>query len=248
MVPAASALVASLLDLVLPSDCAACRRPGSQLCGSCLAELLGPPLGRHAPTPAPPGLPPLVVARAYDGVARALLLAHKERGRLRLARPLGQALALAVGVLDPPVGALLVPVPSSRAAVRQRGHDHARRLAAAAAHASHEPRAARAARASEGPAALDMRLRVVPALVPARAVVDQSGLTSAQRAANLAGALRAAGPVAGRPVVVVDDVVTTGATLVEAARALTAAGAVVVGAACVAGTQRRAGARMEQPA
>ena len=62
------------------------------------------------------------------------------------------------------------------------------------------------------------------------------------RAANLAGALQARGPLHGLPVVLVDDVVTTGATLTEASRALGAAGARVCGAAVVAATQRRAGA------
>ena len=63
------------------------------------------------------------------------------------------------------------------------------------------------------------------------------------RAANLAGSLSVPGRlvalVAGRPVVIVDDVVTTGATLTEAARALRAAGAEVVAAASVAATSRR---------
>ena len=77
-------------------------------------------------------------------------------------------------------------------------------------------------------------------LVPARSAADQSGLSTAERAANLHGALRAAGVVRG-PVLVVDDVVTTGATLVEAARALTVGGHQVVGAAVVAATSRRSG-------
>lgn len=70
-------------------------------------------------------------------------------------------------------------------------------------------------------------------------MADQSGLNVAQRAANLAGALAVRRPVAGLEVVVVDDVMTTGATLVEAARALRAGGAQVRGAAVVAATRRR---------
>jgi len=77
-------------------------------------------------------------------------------------------------------------------------------------------------------------------LVPARSVADQSGLSTAERTANLHGALRATTAVRG-PVLVVDDVVTTGATLVEAARALTAVGHQVAGAAVVAATSRRSG-------
>lgn len=212
-------LLADLLDLVLPRSCAGCADPGRLLCRDCRSRL-GPPRA-HRPEPCPDGLPPLVVAAPYAGVARGALLAHKERGRLGLVRPLGSALAAAVAALDPPPGALLVPVPSSPEAVRERGHDHALRLATAAA------------RGLPG-------VRARPLLVVRRAVADQAGLGAADRAANLAGALAARRPLPGRVVVVVDDVVTTGATLVEAARALHAAGARVHGAAAVAGTQRRA--------
>ena len=209
-------MLADLLDLVLPRACAGCAAPGRTLCAACLRLLDHP--RPHRPQPCPPGLPPLVTAASYDGPVRASLLAHKEHGRLGLARPLGAALASAVAALDcGPV--LLVPVPSSPAAVRARGQDHARRLAAAAARALPGARAAFV-------------------LVPARRVADQSGLDAAGRAANLAGALRARRPLQGVPVVVVDDVVTTGATLAEAARALRAAGADVRGAAVVAATAR----------
>ena len=210
-------MLADLLDLVLPRDCAGCSAPGRTLCDTCMLGLGSP--RRHRPDPCPPGLPRLVAAASYDGGVRAALLSHKERGRLGLARPLGAALAAAVRELDPPRPVLLVPVPSSPAAVRERGQDHARRLARAAA------------RGVPGAVAR-------PLLAPARTVADQSGLDAAGRAANLAGAMRVRRPVRGLPVVVVDDVVTTGATLAEAARALRLAGAEVHGCAVVAATVR----------
>lgn len=215
-------MLSDLIDLVLPRSCAGCPLTGVSLCAGCRALLTGPAVGLVRPDPCPPGLPPLAAFAHYDGPLQRLLLSHKEKGRLQLTRPLGGALASAVLVHRRPA-VVLCPVPSSPKAVRQRGHDHAMRLATAAAAA--------------------LRRREVEAaacrlLLPAREVADQAGLTTVQRAANLRGALRGV----GRPVlsvVLVDDVVTTGATLVEAARALAAAGHEVVGAAVVAATRRR---------
>lgn len=215
-------MLADLLDLLLPRSCPGCRLPGTALCDGCALLLRGAAQGLTRPDPCPPGLPPVAALLPYAAEVQRLLLAHKEHGRLGLTQPLGEGLATAV-LVHGRGPFVLCPVPSARSAVRARGHDHARRLAAVAA-ASVRSRGGSATAAS--------------LLLPARAVADQSGLTSAQRAANLRGALRAVGPV-GAPVVVVDDVMTTGATLVEATRALQAAGHVVAGAAVVAATVRR---------
>jgi predicted amidophosphoribosyltransferase len=213
------ALLAAAVDLVLPGVCAGCGSPGEQVCPGCAGRLEAGRPHRATPDPCPPGLPRTYAAVPYDAVVRGLLVAHKERGRLRLGQPLGALLAGAVLQMRPGE-VVLVPVPSSRAAVRARGHDHALRLA-------------RAAAGSAG-------LVAAALLVPTRVVADQAGLDTAARAANLAGALAVRRPLAGLPVVVVDDVVTTGATLVEAARALRAGGARVLGAAVVAAVSRRA--------
>jgi predicted amidophosphoribosyltransferase len=118
---------------------------------------------------------------------------------------------------------LLVPVPSSPAALRARGRDHVRELTG---------RAVTELRAAGVPAA-EARL-----LVRRGRVRDSAGLGAAQRRANLAGTfVRAAAPPPGALLVVVDDVVTSGATLTEAAAALAADDAPVL-AAVVAATPR----------
>jgi predicted amidophosphoribosyltransferase len=213
----------ALLDLVLPRDCSGCGLPGLTLCGTCVDLIGGPAKGLVRPSPCPDGLPPVSAALPYEGQAQRLLLAHKERGQLQLTRPLCEALAIAAHVHALPPSFLLCPIPSSPAAVRARGHDHAMRLASGTA---------RRLRAG-GVNARSRRL-----LTPARALADQSGLTAQERAANLAGALVARG-LPGPPVLLVDDVMTTGATLVEGARSLAAGGHQVVGAVVLAATTRR---------
>jgi predicted amidophosphoribosyltransferase len=213
-------VLAALLDLVLPQPCAGCGGPGPWCasCGDVLALAARRPLGRHAPDPVPSGFPPASAAAVYDGPVRGALLAHKERGRLGLVVPLSAALAAAVRELAPPPDAVLVPIPSSRSAVRARGHDHALRLAR------------RAGR--------ELGLAAVPLLAPARRIDDSAGLDARRRAANLAGAFRLRGTAGVASVVLVDDVVTTGASLAEASRTLTSAGVRVAGAATVAATTR----------
>ncbi len=201
------------------------------------------------PRPVPSGLPGVWAGAPYADEVRAVLLAHKERGALRLAGPLGWVLAGAVrGLWRGGESLLLVPVPSARRSVAGRGHDPVRRIALAAARELRRPGAAAAAAAGtgvgEGAGAPPEETRarpgvhVLPALRQLRPVADQAGLSAPERRANLAGALGvrrgAERLLSGQPVVLVDDLVTTGATLAEAARAVTAAGGRVIGAAVVA--------------
>ncbi len=203
------------LALALPVDCCACGVHSRALCGACVDAL--------RPVPARRLVDGGVVVHSglvYDGVAAAAMRALKEQGRTALARDLAPARWAALGALAAAAGGgdlVVVPVPSSAAAARRRGFAVVELLAR---------------RAGVAPVRL---------LRPARGTADQRGLSRDDRRANVAGSLHAA-PAAGLRVVVVDDVVTTGATVREAQRALLAAGAEVVGAAAVAATPLRGAA------
>lgn len=162
--------------------------------------------------------PPAYALGRYRGSARRAVLAYKERARHNLAAPLGQALAEALRRL-PEVRAgpwNLVPAPSRAAAGRRRGGQHMLVLA----------RHCAAALAGAGQVAA-----VAPALRLDAGARDSVGLDAGERAANLRGRLRhvpAGSPPAGVPVVLLDDVITTGATAAACTSVLTAAGLPVV--------------------
>lgn len=220
---------AASADLLLGATCVGCERPGVSLCARCAVVFQAMPF-QSSPDPCPPGLPAVWAVTAYDTVARAVLVAHKEEGRLALARPLGRALAVSVlGLLassrsSGPATVRLVRVPSRRETVRERGHDPLLRMAREAGRALRR-------------AGVDVK--VASPLRITREVVDQSGLGAAERAANLSGAFTASRSHGAAPCVVVDDIITTGATAVEACRALRTAGSEVLGVAVVAATRRR---------
>lgn len=198
-------VLAAAADLVLPGTCAGCGHPGPRWCPPCATALAAAPqvsvLGDGTPVHA---------AALHAGPARDLLLAVKERGRAEARDVVAAALAHVVTALAGPRPVVLVPVPARAASRRLRGGDLVADLAA---------RAARDRRAAGVPTRVERVLRV------RRRVLDQTALDAAGRRANLAGALVAVGAVPPGPCVVVDDVVTTGATAAEAVRALRAAGA-----------------------
>jgi ComF family protein len=221
-----SRITGALLDalaVLSPVDCAGCGSPDRALCEHCQLEL--------EPAVTPRTLPDgstVFTALRYEGVVRRTLLALKESGRTDVAKPLSASLSAAVerAALEPAAlerasldraahpGVEFLAVPTSRSAWRRRGYD---------------PVALLCKRAGYEPAKL---------LRSARATRSQKTLGSDDRALNLHDSMKSRVPLCGRRFILVDDVVTTGATLAEAARAVRAAGGEVVGYAALAFTPR----------
>ena len=205
-----------LLELLLPPACAGCGRFGRVLCADCVAGFrnAGAPEDRFAA--ADPGLlvgdalELAVAAFAHAGTLRRALQRLKYGGSGQIARPLARAAAPALEALTRICGPLpLVPVPVHAARQRQRGYNQAALLACALGSTAGVP--------------------VLDILERRRPTARQHGLGKAARLHNLRGAfaLRAGARVPPR-LILVDDILTTSATLESCAGVLRSAGATSV--------------------
>lgn len=203
----------ALLDLALPLECGGCAAPGTRWCQPCAEQFSQDPVLLSPRVD--PGVPVWSLG-TYVGSRRHAIIEAKEHGRRDLHAPLGRALARGLvrlrerGELDPPELAVLtlVPAPSRRAAARRRGGDPVRRMVGRAVEAMSPERVA-----------------VASVLEMGRGAKDSVGLGAEGRQRNLAGRIRLRGalPSPGT-VVLIDDVVTTGATASESVRVLAGAG------------------------
>jgi competence protein ComFC len=213
------------IDLVYPKRCAGCGARGSWLCARCDAEPLrfAPPWCPRCGVPAPQfscacdtmpeNLDRVRSVGPYSGWLRRAIIDFKYHGEWARAKPLGEWLA---GVAADLPGDTLVPVPLHPSRLRQRGFNQSLLLAERAA--------------------VPMSAPVLDALARLRRTQAQAQLPAAQRAANVRGAfaLKPGTHIEGKSVILVDDVMTTGATLTSCASALLEGGASAVMVATLA--------------
>ena len=227
---------ADLMTLAVPVDCVCCGAEDLALCIPCqrhIRRLTKTPFRAESGAPALMDvggrvLLPVVAAGVYREELAQALLSFKKHGQHQLAGSLGRSLAGAVReATDTPEGLCLVPVPTSTAAYLNRGFSPVHLLLAHVARQVPELSVVDVLR-KNGAAGLQL---------PG----GQKGLDRGARAKRVRGSMkvrgRGAGTTAGRRCIIVDDVLTTGATLAEAARALHATGAHVTGAVVLAATR-----------
>ncbi|MBQ2618342.1 MAG: ComF family protein [Oscillospiraceae bacterium] len=211
-------LISGLLDLLFPPKCAFCRRlvksNNNLLCPTCRANL---PYTEDGGAQHGDFFRLCISALYYEDTVREALLRYKFQGSSGYAGTFGRLLADCIranlrGQYD-----LISWVPLSRERLRERGYDQAMLLAQAAA--------------------LELQDVAVSTLDKVRNAEKQSGVGSAEkRRANISGAYRVADAelIQGRRILLIDDIVTTGATLSECARTLLEGGASQVVCATVA--------------
>lgn len=216
-------LTSSLLHILYPSYCPVCRGPSdlfiySPVCRSCWTEVkryTGPacelcalPLASAAAkicgtcTKQSPLFSRIISYGIYEGTLAEAIHQFKFYGLKRLARPLGRLLL----ELDIPAADGIVPVPLSDKGLRSRGFNQSLLLARTVAKEIGVP-------------------VLMDALIKKRETSPQIGLSARERRSNLKGAFKVLGDVADLRIILVDDVITTGATVSECSKEILEAGA-----------------------
>ncbi|HYB80294.1 MAG TPA: ComF family protein [Mycobacterium sp.] len=208
-----------MLDLMLPLECGGCGKPSTRWCEGCGLELSVAADQPHVVSPRIDPQVPVFALGRYVGARRQAILAVKEHGRRDLVAPLARALAIGVhrlltwGIVETPL--TIVPAPTRRSAARRRGGDPVTRMALAAVTGHPD-------------------IAVVPALRMKALARDSVGLGVGARERNIAGRVELRGQRPRTEVMIVDDIVTTGATARESVRMLHSIGVRVAAVLAIA--------------
>jgi ComF family protein len=205
-----------LLDLVYPKKCPGCHIPSINICVDCKSLWQGPPvtivLNQNKV--------PVISVAQYRNEVRSVLLAYKENGERESGKVLTEALIRARLEIVRDSICTLVPIPSNPKSIRRRGRDFMMELCTQVSIQSGD--------------------KVLPIFRVDRDVEDQSKLNEKQRSQNLIGAFGCISKnlhlAVTSPIILVDDLLTTGATLREAVRALGQHGLSPIGAITAAHT------------
>ena len=208
-----------LKSLLYPSDCEMCLKPGISLCAPCAHVLSSSAHYLYG------FVRPVTAGIVYSEATSQIVLRAKERGIESAYRSLGLSLWSALMLLNPRESRIaLVPIPSSRASIRRRGRNFMIELLEFFLTQK----------------TLDVELEIHDVLFHQRKVRDQSGLTMNERIRNMEEAIVARNQIQ-IPALIVDDVITTGATFTAAFSALNVAKTTILGgiAACASPQQMR---------
>jgi ComF family protein len=194
----------SLKDLIYPEICLCCGKNGAKICDECSRYWLAKPNGSKVENIW------LFFVATYDEATSQVILAAKEAGNKDAVRLIAKSIASSISFaiqnlgISQPIN--LVTIPSQLNAIRRRGRDHIKDLAQEVIIQLNQQK---------------IKTNYLPILKPIKKIKDQSDLNGLQRKENMSHAFTVkSSPISQSTVILIDDLVTTGASIQEGVRAL----------------------------